>query len=305
MTAIENGLLRTAAFRAAEGYPPSFYEWIAQAEVPRESNLIFVEEIARRLIQEGRIKEARGRIVLPDFEEQISRHEERRALFHAKIRKARRVAAWLARQRSVRFVALCNTTAIAHAREDSDLDFFIIVKKGAIWQSRFLSVLPYKLMRKRPGDGKTNSDAVCLSFFVDETALSLEALQLSRGGQKQDPYLRYWLLSLLPLLDDGVSEQFWNENEWLREKHGLATKWMPHPDFRVQIPKRRIPHFQFVEDRTRKIQKRAFPKGISESINQGSHVIVSDRMLKFHTTDRREQFRENYERICRTISLSP
>jgi len=303
MTSHGIGLLRTLAFHAAQGYPPSYYEWISQAEVPRGTNIRFVEEMAERLISEGRVSVLRGRVTLPSHEEHIAIHEARRALFSEKIRKARNVARWLSWQKSVRFVALCNTTALAHAREDSDLDFFIIVKPGTIWQTRLLSVLPYKLLGKRPGEGKTNHDAVCLSFFIDEHVLSLKNLQISKGGFGQDPYLRYWALSLLPLYDDGISTKLWEENGWISEIHGLATKWKLHPDLAIRRTAFRLPPSRFAESVAKKIQIRSFPKAITKAANQGTNVVIHDRMLKLHTIDRREHFRNIYDRICREIQI--
>lgn len=305
MNEIDGGLLRTLAFRAAEGYPPSFYEWITQAEVHRGIGLQEVEAAAKALIREGKVKESRGRVVLPGCQKDIAEHEQRRALFHAKMRKAKKVAKWLASQTSVRFIALCNTTALAHAREDSDLDFFVITSAGTIWQTRLISAAPYKLLGKRPGARESDADAVCLSFFIDETTLSLEGLQLTKYARKQDPYLRYWFLSLLPLYDDGIARTFWKENAWVTETHGLATEWIAHPDFKVRSMRARLPSFRFMEHVAKRMQSRAFPKTMLDAANQDTSVVINDHILKFHTVDRRASFRDTYESICQTIHISP
>lgn len=303
MTSIETGLLRTLAFHAAQGYPPSYMEWITQAEVPRGTDMSAVEAVAGRLIFEGAVLFHRGRATLPGFMDQIAEHEDRRGLFHAKIRKARNVARWLSRQKSVRFVALCNTTALAHARSDSDLDFFIIVKSGTIWQTRLVSALPYKLLGKRPGEGSSDDDAVCLSFFVDEHALSLRDLQIAKEGRPFDPYLRYWFLSLLPLYDDGISKQFWEENRWIGDTHGLATQWRVHPDFGVKRPSIRLSSGARAERLAKRAQMRSFPKAISDRANTSTDVVIHDHVLKLHTSDRREHFRNIYDRICREMHI--
>lgn len=301
----EVGLLRTAAFHAAQEYPPSYAEWIAHSEVPRGTLIKGVEEAAERLLQEGRVQQRRGRIILPGHAELVTEHEARRDLFHQKIRKAQSVARGLTRQKSIRFVALCNTTALAHARADSDLDFFIITTAGTVWQSRLLSVLPYKLMGKRPEEGRRIEDAVCLSFFLDEIDLNLSELQIQKQGAKLDPYLRYWFLSLLPLYDDGVGDRLWKENGWITERHGLAERWLPHRDIMVSPPFIRVPSAPWLERKAKQLQTRSFPQKIREAANRGTNVVIHDRMLKFHTTDRREQFRDAYERNCRALHIEP
>lgn len=305
MNPVEAGLLRSAAFFAAMGYPPSFVEWVAAAEVTPGTPQRDVERVAENIIQSGRVIEYRGRAVLRGYESSIAEHEARRALFHGKLRKAKNVTRMLARLGGVRFVALCNTTALAHARADSDLDFFVIVKSGSIWQTRLLSALPYKILRRRPGEARAAEDAVCLSFFLDETSLDLEGLQIAKDGRVSDPYLRYWFLSLLPLFDDGISERLWKENRWVTDRHGLAPKWITHPDLRIEKPFPRIPTGAAIERAAKRFQTKSFPEAIRKAANKTSDVVIHDRMLKFHTKDRREEFRDAYERICRSLHIEP
>jgi hypothetical protein len=304
MNAQEAGLIRTLAFHDAWGYPPTLYEWIAQADLSPGTTLREAEAAAARLIEEGSVTLRRGRAVFSANEPAILEHEARRDLFHRKLRKARRVAAWLARLRGVKFVALCNTTALAHARSASDIDFFIITEPGSIWQTRMAAVAPFKLMNLRPKPDEESPDAICLSFFMDASCLSLEHLQIQKDGMPNDPYLRYWFLSLLPLFDDGISERLWKENNWMTSRHPLAKKWIAHPDLSMKRKTFRAPTLRALEPIAKHIQTRAFPPAIKEAMNRSTDVVVTDEMLKFHTKDRRTIFRERYEHNCRNHQVS-
>ncbi|MBI4138690.1 hypothetical protein HY479_00880 [Candidatus Uhrbacteria bacterium] len=267
---------RTHAFHATWGHAPTRTELLSTLETDGAS---ITKEGAWRALQES-------------ADEKRTRHEDE-MFTPRKLRTARRVAGWLARCSSVRFVALCNTTALGHARNEADLDFFAIIRTGTIMATRGLATLPFKLARRRPGEGER--DAVCLSYFVTDDGLDLSSHMLT----PDDPYFRYWFLSLLPLYDDGISAEFWAVNTAITSRHAFATRWIPPPDFRVQTPRLRIPVPRWLEPVARGIQTRAFPAAIRNLMNRDTRVIVTDKALKFHVDDRREEYRRRYEDECR------
>ncbi len=188
----------------------------------------------------------------------------------SKFRRAQRSARYLSVFPWVRGVAICNTLAWMHTRKESDVDLFVIVREGTIWSTRFLAVLPYVLFRARPEE--TREDPLCFSFFLSDHALDLSSIALPDG----DPYLASWIRSVLPLYDrDGVFGAFRSCNE-----RGKAT-----PGTRSRFPRvfERVACF---------LQQRRFPQDIRQLMNTTSAVVVNDRMLKFHTNDRRVLFRD-------------
>ncbi|MBM3205056.1 hypothetical protein FJZ48_03710, partial [Candidatus Uhrbacteria bacterium] len=191
------GLLRALAFFDVVDYSPTRIELVTHFDVgeknqePRSKNQGIDQEI-QKLEEEKIIQQSLGRFFFSGREHLVTEHEKREALFPRKLRRARNVVRWLRRLGGVCFVALCNTTALAHAGEKGDLDFFIVTKAGTIWQTRGWSALPLQLFKLRPGD--TDRDPVCLSFFVDNTALNLRPLHMGAD----DVYFRHWFLSLLP-----------------------------------------------------------------------------------------------------------
>lgn len=291
-----NAVLRTLVWAETLGYAPTRAELMLTADVGNGESRDIDE-----LIDTRAIVEKMGRIGFPDSVDRIvSTIRERDAFQPRKRRVARRAARWLARLAGVRFVALANTTALGHARDEGDLDFFVVTRAGTIWTTRLFGVFPFRLLGMTP-KGKNDRDAICLSYFVADDALDLSSHRLPDG----DPYFRHWFLSLLPLYDDGVSQELWNANAKLRGRHPFARKWIVPPDLNRETPRVRIPAFRLFEPLFRSLQMKWFPPAIRERMNRDTTVIVNDRALKFHVTDGREAYRQAYYELCRKRGIDP
>lgn len=300
-------ILRTVAYFDAIEYAPTWSEvsaWMEwsgargfeQFAPPNADELILARNT---LVDERRIESDFGRLALSGRLAVLSALSmERTALFARKVRGARRVAKWLARMRSVRFVALVNTTALAHARDRADLDFFMIVKSGRMWTTRLLSASPYRLLGKL-ANSESKPDAVCLSYFVSDAELDLGAHMIA----PDDPYFRYWFLSLLPLYDDGVSKDFWDANSQILARHPRADRWIVSSDLLIKPPMIRFPNTALFESLAKRIQMAWFPTQIYERMNRDCSVIVTDAALKFHVDDARERFRTAYEDRLQALGL--
>lgn len=302
---IRNGLVRALCFHSAWGYAPTEGELLASFDRGKsrgEAPTYF--EVARHLREEKMDTpwhRERGRVTLKGEEGLIQEHEYRTLLFPRKLRRARRITRWLVRLAGVRFVALCNTTALAHARDEGDLDFFIVTKQGSLWQTRGLAALPFKLLGRRPQDHADERDAVCLSFFIDDSVLNLSSLQLVPA----DPYFRHWFLSFLPLWDDGVGEELWRANEEITARHPLSTIWRLHPECTPLAPRVRIPALHSFEGQARLWQTRVLPTSIRSRANTSTHVVVNEHVLKLHVTDNRARYAHEYEARCQKYGVEP
>jgi hypothetical protein len=302
---VHEGLLRSLVFYSVLGYPPTRAEWFAAWDGQGEDDVLptqdLLEQAAEHLVALGLVVYGRGRVSLADHRSLFIEHESRERFSPRKLREAKRAARWLSRLDGVRFVALCNTSALAHGRDQADLDFFIITKAGRLWQTRGWATLPFSLLRRRPRDRQEERDAVCLSFFIDDQSLNLSPLQLPGG----DVYFRYWFLSLLPLYDDGVSKDLWQANQALRSRHPFAQPWMLSPDLALPKPMLRIPSFSFLEPIASRLQASVFPPSLRAVMNQDTRVVVNDHILKFHAEDGREGFRSLYQKQCECYGIAP
>ncbi|MFO0764584.1 MAG: hypothetical protein U0487_00860 [Patescibacteria group bacterium] len=288
-------ILRAQCFFAALAYPATRFELVSHAETEDCGVLVEDAELAiDTLVAEGVLVYAKGRYVFAGSDSLIAEHREREALFPRKIHRAKAFARFLARLSGVKAAFVCNTLALAHASEESDIDFFIVCKKNTVWQTRFLATL-YLMLRHWRVEG-AKRDPICLTFFVDEQALDLAPLAI-----ENDVYLRHWFLFLLPLFDDGISEKLWQSNVVLRTYYPLASSWLPLGT--MPVPRFRLPTVVWFEKWSRALSEWRFAAGIRARLNKGTDVIANDHVLKFHTDDRRAEYRNRYLTLCKTYDV--
>lgn len=255
-----------------------------------------------------------------------------------KIKRAKQVARILWRFPFIRFIGVCNSLGYLNAREDSDIDFFIITKGGRIWTARFLcgTFLTFLKLRPLPGNSKNK---ICLSFLIADDALDISHLALADG----DPYFYYWLSWIVPLYDDGIYEKFIKENSWIKnylpnfmEQSSSAIK--PFPIFRhnktkftifwgrrlkyifVNIPRAHIISLKWMgaffkrfleivlgddsERALRFVQWKIMPRALKEAgARQDSSVVFNDKILKFHLNDRRGEYRATFLSKVKNIEI--
>ncbi|PZM86454.1 MAG: hypothetical protein DLD55_05655 [candidate division SR1 bacterium] len=116
----------------------------------------------------------------------------------------------------VQQIFLANSLSFNGLKADSDLDLFVITKKGRIRTARLmmsLMMLFFGIKRTANAERKR----FCLSFFVDEEHSELEKLLL----HEQDVYLPYWIAHLVPWYQEQRSEAVFQKNAWI-------SRFLPH-----------------------------------------------------------------------------
>ncbi len=297
MNRVREGLLRPLLFFEVIRHVPTYTEWIGSwqntgGEVPDHAALILE---AQALLDEGLVRLEQGRVTRSSFvytsEELIACD----AVLPRKQRRLRWVMRWLRHVPGMRAVFICNSTGFLNATDTSDLDFFCIVRHGALWQARLWATIPFLLLRLRPGDRRGERDAVCLSFFVTDRALDLTPLTIER-----DVYMAHWFRSLIPLYDDGIGYVFWEANVSLRSMLPCASRWESIPDQPKSRGVRALPGLPGVEILVRWFQRRYLPPF---SFVHATSVVVTDAVLKFHVDDARLTFRDTYELLCSSLGI--
>jgi len=112
----------------------------------------------------------------------------------------------------IRMVAVCNNLAFGNVDENSDIDLFIIAKKGRLFTVRILITAFLHILGVRRHGDKV-SRRFCLSFFVDDSFLDFKSIAI-----ENDIYLAYWCKTLVPIVDDGVFKDFWDINRKWADK---------------------------------------------------------------------------------------
>jgi len=298
-TDLERSILHTACWFAIFGYPLTAFEvwkwlWFPVSPYP----LIDVRRALResvwlstRLETDGCFYALRGQQAISTL---VFQREERFVYALRKFAKLQEAANYFSRIPTVRAVAAANTLAWWHARSESDIDLFIVTEPGTIWLTRFFAVIPFLLLGHRPG--KTKSDPLCFSFFIASDRPELASLQLFGG----DPYLAYWVRSLVPIMERSpFFLSFHKANAWVEEMLPHADPRLAHRRLaRIGTPQKERGNSRlllFLEGLAERVQRWYLPAALRARANRDSSVLITPHMLKFHEHDRRAEYRDRFQ----------
>lgn len=197
-------------------------------------------------------------------------------------RRVERYGRWLRFVPGVRMVAVCNNLAFGAVRAGSDIDLFVVARRGQLFTARLLITLFLQLCGVRR-HGRKVAGRFCLSFFIDDSDLSLERIAL-----EEDVYLAFWIATLKPVVDDGVSAEFLNANQWVRDLLAFEPEISA-----AAIRPRGLQFFSFFERWVRAWQLRRARRKMVGAGAEAS-LVVNEHMLKFHNLDRRELYRDSW-----------
>lgn len=193
-------------------------------------------------------------------------------------------------------IALCNSRAMGEADENSDIDLFIIAKKGNLWTVRFIVTILTSILgvRRRNTHGlqkwtpeyiKRTKDRFCLSFFITEEAMNFQNIRL----QPNDPYLDRWIYTLIPLINKNATYEHFMEANWVE-----PTQTWVNPSWKLFLIRlgNIFGFFSLFESVVKKVW---LPKTLKtyETLGKPWWVVISDSMLKFHDQDVRKEYQKN------------
>lgn len=290
---VDETVLKTISFFDLFDYPPTRTE-IWKYLVGEKMSLSETDTIIGALITSGRLQEKNGLIFFPGREKIILLRPARYRHSCRKWRRARRWARILSGLPGALLVGIGNTLSYNNAKDESDIDFFIIVRRGCLWRTRIFAAGLAACLRLRPGPGNSR-DKLCLSFFIADDNLNLEKYSIPKIT---DIYLAFWIGQMLPLCaKPGIYEKFILENNWIkkilpnvfRQSSARATSVF----WKCLFAPIAILPGSFLK----KIQKRHFPSALREAAlrNDGS-VCIGDDVLKFHLNDRRTEIYNKWVR---------
>ena len=236
-------------------------------------------------------------------EENVATRQRAVKWFEQKMKIARRAVKKLRWIPFLRAVFVCNTLSGAGLTEGSDIDVFVVVRKGRLWLARFLATLALSVWGLRRTKRKIK-DKVCLSFYVTDDNLNLEKIAI-----EDDVYLKYWLAQLIPVYDpDNLLAEIQRANAWVGKSLPNAfvsftpiSRWQVK-NGRLSIKIKRIlekmwggGYGDLMEAQARGAQKARMALNYMSAQNESdTRVVVSDKMLKFHENDMREEYREEW-----------
>ncbi len=237
-----------------------------------------------------------GFYFLKGREDIVEIRRQRYLLAQKRWKKLQRITTILQVVPFIKMIAGCNNLLINNIKPDSDIDVFIVVKAGRMWITRFLVTSLVSLLGQWRHKDRI-SGKLCLSFFVTDDNLNLEKI----SKKPYDIYLNNWILLAAPLLDRGIYSKFMLDNIWAKNSVPNALEYLP-----VGY-ERKIKKILFL-DKMREFSEKILAGKVGNGLEnifrkiqikkmrgKGLDVIISDKMLKFHEVDRRDQFREEFE----------
>lgn len=334
MENLKREIQRVLVFYDIFNFPLTPIEIYKNLEIP--SNIHAVYNYLHELKIEEKIKQKDGYYFFPHNESHAENRRARFLISFKKLKRAKRVARILWRFPFIKFIGVCNSLGYMNASDKSDIDFFIITRKGRLWTTRCLCVLFLRLFNLRPTQ-TTSKNKICLSFILSENDLDISNISLQGG----DPYLHRWMSWLIPLYDDGIYKKFINKNLWIKNylpnyvEQG-SSREKPFPLFRhTEVPLAKLwkGRFKFVfanipiahiivlkwgatffkrlgemilggrcEKGLKYLQLSIMPKELKEATKRGDNsVVMNNSMLKFHLIDRRAEYRERFYKSCKAI----
>ena len=301
---LENAILQTIEYFYIFEYPLTQWELLKCTRFDHAVGGIKLIDIIRVLdsseLLRQKLDTKSGFFFLKGKFEHVKTRQRRYVVAERKYRRALFAARLLSLLPWVQVVAVCNSLGFSNASEDSDIDLFVITDDRAIWTTRFFSASMMKLLRLRPTSTVTR-DRICLSFYVAKSRMNLETIAL-----ENDIYLQYWIFSLVPIFDrNDVFAEFIYANQWL--KRIFMHRWpvIPVNRRRIEATWIHLPRSISKAERLfKKIQLRILPASLKKLNNAGDGVVLSDMMLKLHSTERRAYYRDmDFEKMKAAQSI--
>lgn len=207
----------------------------------------------------------------------------------SKVQKYVRFLRWIP---FLRMVAVCNNLAFSNVKKTSDIDLFIVAKKGRLFLVRVLVIAVLHSLGVRL-HGKKIAGRFCLSFFVDDSFLNLSSIAI-----ENDVYLKLWIKTLVPVIDDGVSRDFFLANSWVNDDFEEFDEMLRtdrkflsvNGKFKSFVGKLFGGRFgDLVELKLRNWQIGRARRKAAE-LPDSSNIIIGEHILKFHENDRRREY---------------
>lgn len=259
--------------------------------------------ILAKAVETGKISTSNGFYFLPGREVTVTARQRAQVLVEHKLTIARKAAPILGAVPGVEAIFICNTVAAGWPSVHSDIDLLVVVKPGRLWLTRFLFTLTTVILTKRRHDHRI-ADHLCLSFYITRDQLNLSEVR----GQSPDIYLVYWLQQLLFLSGNSdITAELTKANQWVKNytPHYSSMEYGGKPLVKLSylaIWLKKLGDFfcfNWLERIARKVQKKRIDAKPHAS---APAVVISDTMLKFHESDRREEYQRAWLEILKHLN---
>jgi hypothetical protein len=300
---LRRAIVETIAFFDLFSFPLTINEVLKYLKV--ESDYLKVAENLNQLIKEGKIEKNEGLYFLLNRSAIIEERKKRYNYSDRKFKIALKIAKYFRFIPWIRLICVVNLIGRDNLRNGSDIDLFIVGERNRLWLTRFFTVLTAKILNVRPQKNNTK-DKICLSFFVSEDSLDLNEIREGRG----DIYFNYWFLNLVPIYfrADTYEKLIESNKKIFRDFPNYYPQKISNKrnikKFTNSFYKKNLElFFGGLEKTIKQIQLKIMPKNLRNLAPKRKGVIITDKIIKLHLGDRREEFLKKYNEKISKISI--
>ena len=132
-----------------------------------------------------------------------------------KIQRAQENISSLLALNLVKFIGVTGSVAAGFAKEEDDIDVFVVVRDGSMWLYRGLvalrNIFQNKVRAKRHRDVR---DKLCLNLVCEERDL----------GFQNDIFNFHELMYMKPIYNEKYVNYIFSQNKWLVEEYGIRKE---------------------------------------------------------------------------------
>ena len=111
----------------------------------------------------------------------------------------------------VEHVSVINSLTFGNVHQESDIDFFVVVKNNRLYFVRTAIILIFKALGLYKNK-KHIKDRFCFGFYVTKKGMNLEPVLL----KGEDPLFAFWFASFAPILAKDAYEELVSANSWIK-----------------------------------------------------------------------------------------
>jgi hypothetical protein len=206
---MEKTIFDTLEYYSFFDYSPHFEEIFAflRRKTTRES----LKATLMSLVRRKRLSVKADRYTLGEYINKNKWKEDRVVITRHKLQKAIRFLTLISMFSQIKLVGLSGSAAMANAKKEDDIDFFIITAQNRLWTGRLIAVLIASLFGRRKFNDPHAGDKLCLNLFFD-------AKDLKIGPKKRTYYVAHEVLQMKPIIDkNSTYQRFLEANKWVFE----------------------------------------------------------------------------------------
>jgi len=261
--------------------------------------------VAVENLVDQRVLDARqGYYFLAGRGELVAQRQQRFWLAQDKWKVTQRVVGWLKLVPFVRMIAMSGSLAVANTGPHSDLDLFVVVRRGRIWTARLFLLLATQLLgRRRKHWNAEAPDKVCLNHYLADDVLAI-------SPEIRNLYTAMLYRHLIPLYGFSTYGQFQQVNaDWINQQLGFVeAPFLPNilslrASSVLKFIKRNVeqllsePIFDDAERLAERVQRAVISRHTTP--NQPGRVALSSSELAFHPHTKVPAILEQFSRVDR------